>query len=463
MICENKNEYINNFYDDRSDVHSFIRKSRVDDCFKIKNDTKNVVDLRVKLESKKDASISEFKITLAPSDIYTYTTFDETRLRDVLMINPENETNGYLNPVILISGILRINIQEKPNRFFLYAPHYDFVFKMKKFDDIEYPDGSSGLTEFQKFYNNCFSYINYLISEEGIESLQVIDKQRNNLYVKNNMATLLKQNPNLLDSPVYKIPLRTHKVWVTSYDNPTDPSDQYIRWFENSIEHNPISEGWVHYFWIENKHKQEKLFKKLQNHPSITVMELENLNFETGPLYKNILKKKAHGYTGQASDVIRLELLKQFGGFYLDTDYEVFQSLKPYSKVYDLVVGLDPMSPFLGNAFMASHTHHPFLAKSLELIKRNFSKKAPPYVNRKINDNITTLALTGPVMVTVAFTSSAGKGENIDIVLPPQSLYPTTDGFCPTKEIVVPDGRLPAQCIGAHYWDNAWTDPRFVG
>jgi hypothetical protein len=175
--------------------------------------------------------------------------------------------------------------------------------------------------QFRRDFNGSCEYLDYMARQEGI-SLAEIDQQRKDLYEKNNIQSLLKKNPDLLDSAEYKIPLVTHKIWVTSDDAPKNPSPQYIKWLENSIEHNPLSEGWTHYFWIESKEKLPELAKLLENHPTIKLMELKDLDtseFVTGDLFKEAIKNRKFG---KATDIIRLELLRQYGGFYLDTDYE---------------------------------------------------------------------------------------------------------------------------------------------
>lgn len=449
-------------YDDRADVHSFIKKLRVDDCFRITNETKGPVDLKLTFESKKVIAFQEENISIEGLGSYFYDEFKGGRLSDILITTTEGEIKVYLNPEISDEGFLHVRIQEMPDRLFLYKKFYDFSFIPKNLDQNIENEENPERIQFLKDFKASRDYLNYIAHQEGLGGIDFIDEQRDRLYAKNNMPALLRAVPHLFDSAVHKIPLITHKIWVTSDDSPTDPSDQYIRWLENSIEHNKVSQGWTHYFWIENKEKQSRLYDKLIGHPSIKVMELDGLSFETGNLYKKIIQQKPIGFSGQASDILRIELLKQFGGFYLDTDYEVFQSLIPYSKVYDLIVGLDPMSPFLGNAFIATKSDHPFLEKALELIKRNFSQEAPDYVKREfeLKNEYITVVITGPIMITVAVTSTAGQGENVDIILPPQLIYPAMADLYPMREVAIPDGRFPPQTIGAHYWNNAWVDLR---
>lgn len=451
-----------NHYDDREDVRSFIKKLRIDDCFRIDNESGQRVQLKLIFEPKKSLSLKESLVSIEPKDFYFHTIFDGVRLSDIILIDSHNTNEIFLNPEISSGGYLQVRLQNTPDPLFMYKKFYPFSFKPEPCDDDYTQDEISSRQQFLKTFKASRDYLNYIAHQEGLGGIETIDDQRCRLYEKNNMPALLQNNPDLLKSSDFKIPLVTHKIWVTTDEDPRDPSDQYIRWYESSIEHNKVSQGWTHIFWIENREKQKSFYDKLSHHPSITVRELDSLTFETGDLYKTLLHQGGPGVLGQVSDILRLELLKQFGGFYLDTDYEVFQSLIPYSLAYDLIVGLDPMSPFLGNAFLATTSDHLFLSKALELIKRNFSSELPEYVKREIDlkNEYVTVVLTGPILITVAFTLTAGKSDHVDIVLPPQLIYPALADVYPMLEVAVPDGRFPPQTIGAHYWNNAWVDIR---
>ena len=138
---------------------------------------------------------------------------------------------------------------------------------------------------------------------------------------------------------------------------------------------NPLSDGWSHLFWIESREKLPEFAKMIDDHPDITLMEIKDIesSFVTGDLYQKAIKS---GQFGKATDILRLEILLQYGGYYLDTDYELFQSLKPYSKTYDFVAGIEPMSAFLCNAFIGSRPNHPVLHTYLELIMHNLRHAA---------------------------------------------------------------------------------------
>lgn len=458
-----------NPYNIQAELNSFIKKLRYDDGFLFRNETNESIKIKFKVESKNNPGFFKTeKINILPDSYFIYDKKGEYGSDGELILNSAkiiydtaNNNNIFLNPKFTDDGIIQLNIENKQDKFFFHQ-RQDFDFTSKKFTPEQMNDQNIPADErqFMNDFNGSADYMDYAAKQEGT-SLEKMDQQRRDLYEKNNMGSLLKADPDLLDSTTYKIPLVTHKIWVTSDDAPKNPSLQYIKWLENSIEHNPLSDGWTHYFWIESKEKLPELTKLLENHPTIKLMELKDLDtstFVTGDTYLKAIKNKKFG---KASDIIRLELLRQFGGFYLDTDYELFQSLAPYSKAYDMMMGLEPMSVYLCNAFMGARPDHPVVNKALEMIQRNLSENAPDYIKNAPDNGFKTIIETGPALVTTAFNLAAGQGDDVDIIMPPQIMYPATDNVYPKKQVVTPEGKKPASAFGAHYWRTAWMDPAF--
>ena len=448
-------------YNVANDLKGFIRKLRIDDKFSIKNETDQKMNVRIKFEAKDKLGFYKNQdIELNPGEDYIYDKKNNIMLSGLKLL--DNTSNKYLNPKFTKDGVLQMKIEDTQDKYFLHQhPEFDFMnFKIFTPAELNDPSVSKEERQFRRDFNGSCEYMDYMGKQEGV-SFQQLKQQRAELYAKNNIRTLRKNNPDLFDSTVNKTPLVTHKIWVTADDNPKMPSPQYIKWLENSIEYNKPSEGWTHYWWVENKEKLPELTKLLENHPTIKLMELDKLDtstFVTGDLYKQAVKNRQFG---KATDIIRLELLRQMGGFYLDTDYELYQSLKPYAKGYNLVMGLEPMSAYLCNAFMGASPNHPVVNKSLEMIKRNFSDDVPDYIKRVTDKGFKTIIETGPALVTAAFGLAAGQGDNVDIVLPPQIIYPAAAAVYPKKQVVTPDGKIPATAFGAHYWNTAWMDPKF--
>lgn len=450
------------FYNAQRDLRSFINKLHLSQGVLFKNNTDQIVIIKLILKELNN-SISEKYIekyiVVEPNEFYILDQDQKTKLID-LKIDNQCAYRLFLNPKWTIDSHVQITIEDTEDRNFLHQYH-PFNFKTKPFATHELY-GNNQEAIFKRQFNDHLEYVDKILAPEEGLSLAQIDAKRNNLYQKNNISKILDRDKFALDRYENKIPLITHKIWVTSDSKPISIPNYYIKWFENCIKHNPTSQGWQHFLWIENKSKLPELAKKLENHPNIKIMELDkDLPFElvTGDAYKKAIKDNKFG---KATDIIRLEILRQFGGYYLDTDYEVYQSLKPYSKVYDSIVALEPMSALICNAFIAARPEHEVINKALELINRNLNyETSPNYIKYNTDNGWKTIIETGPALLTIAHALASGKACNTDIVLPPMLIYPTVVNKYPYKDVVKPNTSVAAESIGGHYWETAWMKAEF--
>lgn len=439
-------------YNAVAELDSFIAKMQKDNIY-IENRTNQKASLTIIVQDKATKRITHVPVAIKAFANYTFRD-KKSQIQHVTL-----QGKGlFINPKWNNSQLFLV-IEKTQDRFFLHQ-HHAFNFKSKPFSEQEIASSSPEEREFKINFNNHRSYMDYIFKEEGM-SLESIEQQRESLYARNNIGTLTQNNAAAIDQYEHKIPCITHKIWVTSDENPIEMPQYYIRWYENSIKHNSTDEGWLHYIWIENKNKLPEFAKKLEGHPSIKIMELDKDLPEaliTGDTYRQAIKKKQFG---KASDILRLEILNQYGGWYLDTDIELYQSLKPYGKVYDMVVALEPMSILIGNALVAARPSHPVILKSLELINRNFSDDAPAYVKNNADEGWKTIVETGPAMLNIAFGKSAGNIGETDIVIPPMMIYPTPVNEYPRKQVIKPNDPKPAESICGHYWETTWMRAEF--
>lgn len=446
-------------YNAQTDLESFIKKLRINDYVTLVNRTNENATLEIQLDSINQAEQLTDKqlITLVPGQQYILNQNNLTYLKSIKLIGSEN----FLNPKWHDSKSL-IFIESTQDKNFLHQYHgFEFTSKPYTPAELENPNQTEKEKTFKYQFNGHIQYVDQILARAEGLTLQSIDEHRQKLFTKNNIAKILEQDSEAIDRYENKIPLITHKIWVTSDDKPVSLPNYYLKWFENSIEHNPTSEGWTHFLWIESKEKLPELAQKLANHPNIKIMELKDMPLPliSGNLYKEAIANKQFG---KATDILRLEILKQFGGFYLDTDYELFQSLKPYSKVYDMVVAVEPMSAFLCNAFIGACPNHPVVDKGLEMIMRNMNPETTPdYIKNNNDRGFKTIIETGPAMLTAAFALAGGKNGNVDIAMPPMIIYPTSINEYPNDQVVKPGKTIPAQAIGAHYWETAWMRAEF--
>ena len=445
-------------YDAQADMGSLIKKLRLSDDVIFKNSTNEHARLEIQLSPKNSASNTSTQcVTVAPGEQYVLNQNNVTYLQSVKLL----ESVNFLN-LKMPNGKPELVVESTLDRNFLHQYH-GFEYASRPFSNAQVNDPNQTEAEriFKEQFNGAVYYMRDVVAPAEGLTLQGIDEHRQKLFAKNNIAKILERDSEAMDRYENKIPLITHKIWVTSNDKPVSLPNYYLKWFENSIEHNPTCAGWTHFLWIESKEKLPELAQKLANHPNIKIMELKDmpLPLVSGDLYKEAIENKQFG---KATDILRLEILKQFGGFYLDTDYELFQSLKPYSKVYDMVVAVEPMSPYLCNAFIGACPDHPVVDKCLEMIIRNMNPgTSPDYVKNAPNNGFKTILETGPIMLTNAFALAGGKHGTVDIAMPPMLIYPTPVDEYPKQQVVKPGEAIPAEAIGAHYWETAWMRAEF--
>ena len=98
----------------------------------------------------------------------------------------------------------------------------------------------------------------------------------------------------------------------------------------------------IHYVWIggkENIPEQDKKYiegwRKLNPDFSIRLWDENAIDLKKYPLVKKAIEEKRYAL---ASDIIRMYVVYEHGGFYLDTDVELRKSLSDLTK-YRAVAG----------------------------------------------------------------------------------------------------------------------------
>ena len=92
-----------------------------------------------------------------------------------------------------------------------------------------------------------------------------------------------------------EIPRIVHQIWLGG-----PLPDKYRLWSQSWSTKNP---GWAHRLWLDADAAQLRM--------------------------KNRVAFDAAINPGEKSDIMRLEILQQFGGLYVDTDFECLQSIEP--------------------------------------------------------------------------------------------------------------------------------------
>ena len=230
------------------------------------------------------------------------------------------------------------------------------------------------------------------------------------LYQRNNLTALRKKGLAL--DP--KIPKIIHQIWIGG------PLPEAFAQLCESWKYYHINRGWLYKLWTD------------KDVPELKLQNQRFFNENENP--------------GVRSDLMRWEILYNFGGFYLDVDYECLQPLDSL-LCYDFVTAIQPLDTLfiqLGNAFIGAHPKHPILKYCIEEIKNNWHYKGAPMK-------------TGPVYFTKAFYKIAGRNGRLDIALPPTYFYPLGSQ---EKEMQY-EKWLDEGAYAIHHWAKSWMPSRY--
>ncbi len=233
------------------------------------------------------------------------------------------------------------------------------------------------------------------------------------------------------DQSTLRIPRIIHQIWLGS------PVPEVFReWMNTWIN----LEGWEYRLWTEK--------------------EIDKLN-----LYNRALYDQSTNY-GEKSDIVRLEILSQFGGVYADLDFEcinpeIFEELH---HSFDFYIGFEPLEHGFTNKFnmfkvcnaiMASSPGHPLILDLIENLKANYLayKRCCNAVQR-----------TGPSYLTrlICQHEYSRAHNKRNMYLPCTFFYPISE---PESRYLFqhPDlqAHIPPETAGFHYWYGSWwkTDP----
>lgn len=227
----------------------------------------------------------------------------------------------------------------------------------------------------------------------------------NELYDRNFIDTSNRNYDNL--------PKKIHQIWLGSKF-----PDKYKKWADSWSFFNP---DWEYRLWTDDN--------------------IDDIILPNGELFNSI-----RNY-GQKSDFLRYHILNQFGGIYVDTDFECLKSFDTLSYV-SFITGVGfPSKVELYVGLIGSVPGHPIISRIVDSMDRVH--------DRKWEDIFET---TGSYFFTrIFFEVIAGYMEGI-VVLPPDYFYP----FPNQRGYKHRDGRAYIKdCSYAiHHWETSWLPKR---
>ncbi len=159
---------------------------------------------------------------------------------------------------------------------------------------------------------------------------------------------------------------------------------------------------------------------------------------------------------GEKADIFRYEILSQFGGLYVDTDFECLRPFDILHKLCDFYIGLDTIekqfqSPRLLNGLLACSPHHPIIEKCLSTMSGDGARDNHDLIQYR----------TGPGLVTRTFLKSMDDQTYKNVAIPSSYFYPLPG---PKRDGTI-GGAIKAawvqeESFAIHYWDGSWIEKK---
>ena len=239
---------------------------------------------------------------------------------------------------------------------------------------------------------------NILNIEEWQHLVSQFNKYIEKLKISNNSKTL--------------IPKKIHQIWLGDKIIPKKCKKWMLSW----QEFNP---QWEYKLWDE------------QNIKELDVKDM------------NIYSKKFN--PGYRSDILRYIILKNFGGIYVDTDFECLKPLPSNILRYKFIAGIMfGNNPCIGNSILISVPNFLLMDNILNDIKLKDYK----------NDISHIINHSGPNTVTREYFKLNKDNQNECLILPSNYFYPYPN-FMLNKQI---DRyrEIEDDSIGIHHWQMTW-------
>jgi mannosyltransferase OCH1-like enzyme len=226
------------------------------------------------------------------------------------------------------------------------------------------------------------------------------------LYIKNNPSSLPLEEVPL-------IPRVIHQIWIGG-----KVPEVFKAYMQSWIAKHP---GWEYKLWCDE--------------------DVKTLHLYNRALYESV------DNPGVKSDILKWEIIYQFGGVYVDVDFECLKPLDQLHYQYDFYTALQPLDTQfvqLGAALFAAKPGHPILKHCVETIKKDWHRKGAP-------------DKTGPIHFTRSFFVTAGQNNSRDVAFPAFYFYPLG---CLEHALNYEDW-IKRGAFAIHHWAKSWMPPQY--
>ncbi len=207
---------------------------------------------------------------------------------------------------------------------------------------------------------------------------------------------ILYEKPEIY-SEIPKIPKIIHQIWLGPREIPKKHLEQMQSWKK-------FHPNWQYKLWRES--------------------DIAEWNFENKDLFD-----KASSFQERA-DILRYEILRKYGGIYVDVDYVALKNFDHLFHHHDFLGSLEPSHKRHGdlvmtNAIIAARPNHPVFTEIFKKIRAKWDVTEKAYENGELKGNRITIAIHRCMLpLTETVFEVINPATDSAIILPPTYLMP---------------------------------------
>ena len=241
-----------------------------------------------------------------------------------------------------------------------------------------------------------------------------------------------------------KIPHIFHHIWLGSR-----MPEVCVGMRESWFTHNP---GWKGILWTDRQ--ENYIFGEVATSVEQIQEMLQDKNIKSIVCdVKNfpLLNYRAYASTdnyGERSDIVRYEVLYEFGGLYIDTDFRCLKSFDVLHALCDFYAGIGYSKTYgLLNGLIGSSAANPIIKMCIE----DLVGKSNPH------DTSSIIGRTGPGLLTRSFFKAIRSGySGVAIGFPPTIFYPWPNWNRKDNDPDNVQSWIRPESYAVHYWHVSW-------
>lgn len=213
-----------------------------------------------------------------------------------------------------------------------------------------------------------------------------------------------------------KIPHRIHQIWLGS-----ELPKRYYEWQKTWIDRNP---GWEYKLWMD--------------------ADVDSLKLKNSHLFYSLKNQ------GARSDILRYEILYNYGGVYADTDFECFRSFDDITHSCNFFAGIPHCrkdGPLINNALIGSAPQNSIIANCISNISLKLDEKDPNSI----------MEITGPSLLTDSVLQALKAGESDILILPASFFFPFPGHLRNIRTMSQARKYIEPETYAIHYWEVSWS------